>query len=58
VKAVTTAFVDMVKDPRGRDILLQAARETGLPDSFFIPATGADYASYRRFYQSAPTSLH
>lgn len=58
IKAVTAAFVDMVKDPRGRDILLQAARETGLPDAFFIPATNADYAAYRRFYQSAPTSLH
>jgi phosphonate transport system substrate-binding protein len=57
VKAVTAAFVDMVKDARGRDILLQAARETGLNDSFFIPATNADYASYRRFYQTAPASL-
>jgi len=58
VKAVTGAFVNMVKDPRGRDILLQAARDTGLPDAFFIPASNADYAAYRRFYQTAPSSLH
>jgi phosphonate transport system substrate-binding protein len=57
VKAVTAAFVDMVKDAKGRDILLQAARETGLNDSFFIPSTNADYAAYRRFYQTAPASL-
>jgi len=27
-------------------------------DAYFIPASGADYAAYRRFYQSAPASLH
>jgi len=58
MKAVVAAFVDMVKDPRGRDILLQASRETGLPDAFFIPASNADYAAYRRFYQIAPIALH
>lgn len=57
VKAVVNAFTGMVKDPKGRDILLQAARETGLPDAFFIPATNADYAAYRKFYQTAPASL-
>lgn len=57
IKAVVNAFTGMVKDPRGRDILLQAARETGLPDAFFIPATNADYATYRKFYQTAPASL-
>ena len=58
VKAVAAAFFAMSKDPRGRDILSRASREVGLPnDAYFIPATGADYASYRRFYQSAPASL-
>ena len=57
VKAVVNAFTGMVKDPKGRDILLQAARETGLPDAFFIQATNADYAAYRKFYQTAPPSL-
>jgi phosphonate transport system substrate-binding protein len=56
-KAVVNAFVGMVRDPKGRDILLQAAHETGLPDAFFIPATNADYAAYRKFYQTAPVSL-
>jgi phosphonate transport system substrate-binding protein len=59
VKAVATAFVDMSKDPKGREILHQASKDIGLPsDAYFIAATGADYAAYRRFYQSAPALLH
>ena len=59
VNAVAAAFMQMSKDPRGREILHQASRDVGLPvDAYFIPATGADYASYRRFFQAAPSSLH
>lgn len=59
VRKVAAAFIDMYKDPKGRDILHQASKEVGLPnDAYFIPATGADYAAYKRFYQSAPASLH
>jgi phosphonate transport system substrate-binding protein len=59
VKAVAAAFIDMSKDPKGREILHQVSKEIGLPaDAHFIAATGADYAAYRRFYQSAPLSLH
>jgi phosphonate transport system substrate-binding protein len=59
VKAVAAAFVGMAKDPKGREILHQASQEVGLAaDAYFIPASGADYAAYRRFYQSAPASLH
>lgn len=59
VNAVAAAFMQMSKDPRGREILHQASREVGLPaDAYFIPATGADYAAYRRFFQAAPSSLH
>ena len=59
VKAVAAAFVDMSKDPKGREILHQASKDIGLPsDAYFIAATGADYAAYRRFYQSAPALLH
>ena len=59
VKAVATAFFEMSKDPSGREILSRASKEVGLPnDAYFIPASAADYASYRRFYQSAPSSLH
>jgi phosphonate transport system substrate-binding protein len=59
VRAVTSAFVDMYNDPRGRDILHQASREVGLPsDAYFMPASASDYASYKRFFQSAPLSLH
>ena len=59
LKAVSAAFMGMYKDPRGQEILHQASKEVGLSnDAYFIPATGADYAAYRRFYQSAPASLH
>jgi phosphonate transport system substrate-binding protein len=58
-KAVSAAFIGMSKDPKGQEILHQAAKEVGLPqDAYFIPASGADYASYRRFYQTAPITLH
>jgi len=59
VRKVANAFIDMYKDPKGRDILHQASKEVGLPnDAYFVPATVADYAAYKRFYQNAPTSLH
>jgi phosphonate transport system substrate-binding protein len=49
----------MAKDPQGRNILHQASKEVGLAqDAYFIPATSADYAAYRRFFQTAPVSLH
>lgn len=58
-KAVAAAFIDMSKDPKGRDILHEASKLVGLPnDAYFIAASNADYASYRRFYQSAPSTLH
>jgi phosphonate transport system substrate-binding protein len=59
LKAVATAFFEMSKDPKGREILHQTSKEVGLPiDAYFIPATNADYAPYRRFFQTAPSSLH
>jgi phosphonate transport system substrate-binding protein len=59
VNAVAQAFFQMTKDPVGRDILHRASKEVGLPnDAYFIAATGADYASYRRFFQTAPIALH
>ncbi|MBU1363987.1 MAG: phosphate/phosphite/phosphonate ABC transporter substrate-binding protein [Gammaproteobacteria bacterium] len=58
LKAVAAAFYGMVRDPKGRDILHQASQNAGLKeDVFFIPASNADYASYRKFYQSAPAVL-
>jgi phosphonate transport system substrate-binding protein len=59
VKAVANAFVGMSSDPRGREILHQASQDAGLArDAYFVAATGEDYAAYRRFFQSAPLSLH
>jgi phosphonate transport system substrate-binding protein len=55
---VADAFLNMHKDPVGREILRQTSQKVGLPmDAYFIPATMADYTSYRRFYQSAPPQL-
>lgn len=58
VKAVASAFIGMHRDPVGKAILLKASEEVGLdPKAYFLPATGADYDAYRRFYQTAPASL-
>ncbi|PLK49800.1 phosphate/phosphite/phosphonate ABC transporter substrate-binding protein [Uliginosibacterium sp. TH139] len=59
LKAVANAFFNMHKDPRGKDILSRSGQEVGLPEPpSFVPATQADYASYKRFYQKAPKNLH
>jgi phosphonate transport system substrate-binding protein len=58
VKAVASAFIGMHKDPVGKAILVKASQEVGLDtQAYFLPATNADYASYRKFYQTAPASL-
>lgn len=58
LKAVSAAFFGMHKDPRGQEILHRASQEVGLGnDAFFIPASGTDYTSYRKFYQSAPAAV-
>lgn len=58
VKAVAAAFIGMHRDPVGKAILVRASEEVGLdPQAYFLPATNADYAAYRRFFQTAPVSL-
>ncbi len=58
VKAVASAFIGMHRDPVGKAILQRASQDVGLdPQAYFLPATNADYASYRRFYLTAPPSL-
>jgi phosphonate transport system substrate-binding protein len=58
-RKVAAAFIDMYKDPKGRDILHQASKEVGMSnDAYFVPSSAADYAPYKRFYLSAPVSLH
>ncbi len=57
-QAVAQAFLGMHLDAKGRAILHTTSQKVGLPgDAYFIPATAADYASYRKFYQSAPAAL-
>jgi phosphonate transport system substrate-binding protein len=58
IKAVGAAFFGMHKDPQGREILQKVTQEVGLSEAdYFIPSSSADYASYRKFYQSAPAAL-
>lgn len=59
VKAVASAFFGMHKDPQGKAILQQASERVGLRgDAWFIPSDGSEYEAYRRFYRTAPPSLH
>ena len=59
IKAVANAFVNMHKDPQGREILRRTAQEIGLDiDGYFVSSDGSEYANYRRFYQTAPSTLH
>jgi phosphonate transport system substrate-binding protein len=56
--AVASAFIGMHHDPAGKAILVKASQEVGLDSqAYFLPASSADYASYRKFYQTAPASL-
>lgn len=58
IQAVAAAFFNMHKDPRGKEIIHAASKEVGFTsDAYFVPADGSDYASYRKFYQSAPALL-
>jgi len=58
LKAVSNAFFNMHKEAKGKDILHQASLKVGLSsDIYFIPSNGAEYSSYRKFYQTAPASL-
>jgi len=58
LKAVASAFINMHRDPVGKAILVKASEEVGLDrQAYFLPATGADYAAYRRFFLAAPAAL-
>ena len=58
IKAISAAFLSMYRDPKGAQILHAASKEVGLTqDTHFIAASDSDYASYRKFYQTAPASL-
>ncbi len=57
-KAVERAFLGMHDDPRGREVLEQAAKTAGLNgDPRFIASDGSEYAAYRDFYRTAPAQL-
>jgi phosphonate transport system substrate-binding protein len=57
-EAVKKAFVGMAASARGKAVLEKASKAVELPKATgFVPATEADYDSYRRFYASAPANL-
>ncbi|KPY41294.1 ABC-type phosphate/phosphonate transport system, periplasmic component, partial [Pseudomonas syringae pv. rhaphiolepidis] len=52
--AVANAFFNMQNDPDGSRVLREATELVHAPAPItFIPATEADYASYRDFYNRA-----
>ncbi|MBP1146473.1 phosphonate transport system substrate-binding protein [Pseudomonas sp. PvP027] len=56
--AVANAFFNMPHDAYGRRILQEATELVHAPTPItFIPATEADYASYRAFYNGLPANL-
>ncbi len=56
--AVSKAFLEMGKDPEGQKVLAAASDLVKLPPTTaFVASTGADYAAYRNFYQTAPVNL-
>ena len=55
--AVARAFIGMVDDPHGRRVLADAAALVKTAPFAFVPASEADYASYREFYGQAPAGL-
>lgn len=58
VSAVARVFLTMHRDPEGQRVLAAASDLIHAPEPLsFIPATNADYASYRAFYADAPASL-
>lgn len=58
VRAVAAAFLGMRRDPEGRRILEAAAELVHAPKPLgFVPASDADYASYRAFYAGAAAAL-
>lgn len=58
MQAVGTAFFGMHQDPAGQKILESAAQVIKAKNPVsFVPATQADYAAYRDFYQNAPAKF-
>lgn len=58
VKAVTAAFLQMGKDPRGQTIIRQVSKLVELPeDAHFIASNGSEYGAYYDFYKTAPPAL-
>lgn len=58
VQAVRQAFLGMASDPEGQQVLVRVSELVKLPAATgFVAASGADYAAYRAFYQTAPAQL-
>jgi phosphonate transport system substrate-binding protein len=56
-EAVARAFLGMKNDPRGRQILEEAAALIKMAPFGFVAARETDYDAYRDFYSRAPARL-
>ncbi|MFO1192294.1 MAG: PhnD/SsuA/transferrin family substrate-binding protein [Rhodoferax sp.] len=58
LQAVSRAFIEMDKDPQGRQVLARASELVKLPPgTAFVASNGSEYGAYRSFYQTAPVNL-
>jgi len=56
--AVSRAFVQMSRDPKGQSVLANAADLVKLPaGTDFVVSDGSEYGAYRSFYKTAPASV-
>ena len=58
VQAVAAAFLGMLKDPEGRQVLASVSDLVKLPsDAGFVASDGSEYDAYRKFHATAPAQL-
>ncbi len=57
-QAVAAAFLGMLADPVGRQVLASVSELVKLPsDAGFVASDGLEYDGYRKFYATAPAQL-
>ncbi len=58
VQAVAAAFLGMLKDPEGRQVLASVSDLVKLPSAAgFVASDGSEYDAYRKFHATAPAQL-
>lgn len=58
LQAISRAFLEMNQDAKGKQVLADVSELVKLPaGTAFVSSNGSEYATYRKFYQSAPPNL-